>query len=68
MKREGENRFDSFEMGENFLARIAEYKVHPDCARYWSKKYGEEAIILGRVLSASIDQKGVEGTLEQSYK
>jgi len=48
--------------------RIAECKAHLECALDWTKKYGDEVVILGRILLASIDQKAVEGTLEQRHK
>lgn len=48
--------------------RIAECKAHLECALDWTKKYGDEVIIFGRVLLASIDQKATEGTLEQRYE
>ena len=48
--------------------RIAECKAHLECTLDWTKKYRDEVVIFGRVLLASIDQKAVEGTLEQRYK
>jgi len=48
--------------------RIAECKAHLECSLDWTKKYGEEIIIFGKVLLASIDKKAVEGTLEERYK
>jgi len=48
--------------------RIAECKAHLECSLDWTKKYGEEIIIFGKVLLASIDKKALEGTLEERYK
>lgn len=48
--------------------RIAECKAHLECSLDWTKKYGEEIIIFGKVLLASIDKKAIEGTLEERYK
>lgn len=48
--------------------RIAECKAHLECSLDWTKKYGDEIIIFGKVLLASIDRKAVEGTLEERYK
>jgi|GEM_PF-299921 len=48
--------------------RIAECKAHLECSLDWTKKYGDEIIIFGKVLLASIDKKAVEGTLEERYK
>jgi flavin reductase (DIM6/NTAB) family NADH-FMN oxidoreductase RutF len=48
--------------------RITECKAHLECSLDWTKKYGDEIIIFGKVLLASIDKKAVEGTLEERYK
>ena len=48
--------------------RIAECKAYLECSLDWTKKYGEEIIIFGKVLLASIDKKALEGTLEDRYK
>jgi flavin reductase (DIM6/NTAB) family NADH-FMN oxidoreductase RutF len=48
--------------------RIAECKAHLECSLDWTKKYGDEIIIFGKVLLASIDKKAVEGTVEERYK
>ncbi len=48
--------------------RIAECKAHLECSLDWTKKYGDEIIIFGKVLLASIDKKALEGTLEERYK
>lgn len=48
--------------------RIAECKAHLECALDWTKKYGDEVVIFGRVLLASIDKKAAKGKLEERYK
>jgi len=48
--------------------RIAECKAHLECALDWTKKYGDQVIIFGRVLLASIDKQAAEGELEDRYK
>jgi flavin reductase (DIM6/NTAB) family NADH-FMN oxidoreductase RutF len=48
--------------------RIAECKAHLECSLDWTKKYGEQMIIFGRVLLASVDKKAVEADLGQRYK
>ncbi len=48
--------------------RIAECKAHLECSLDWTKKYGDQMIIFGRVLLASVDKKAVEADLGQRYK
>jgi flavin reductase (DIM6/NTAB) family NADH-FMN oxidoreductase RutF len=48
--------------------RIAECKAHLECSLDWTKKYGEEMVIFGRVLLASVDKSVVEAELLQRYK
>lgn len=48
--------------------RIAECKAHLECSLDWTKKYGEEMVIFGRVLLASVDKKVVEADLAERYK
>jgi len=48
--------------------RIAECKAHLECSLDWTKKYGEEIIIFGKVLLASIDKQALEGSIEERYK
>ncbi len=48
--------------------RIAECKAHLECSLDWTKKYGNEIIIFGKVLLASVDKKALEGTIEERYK
>ena len=48
--------------------RIAECKAHLECSLDWTKKYGEQMIIFGRVLLASVDKEAVEADLGQRYK
>jgi flavin reductase (DIM6/NTAB) family NADH-FMN oxidoreductase RutF len=48
--------------------RIAECKAYLECALDWTKKYGDEVIIFGRVLLASMDKKAVEASLEERFK
>ncbi len=48
--------------------RIAECKAHLECSLDWTKKYGDQMIIFGRVLLASVDKQAVEADLEQRYK
>jgi flavin reductase (DIM6/NTAB) family NADH-FMN oxidoreductase RutF len=48
--------------------RIAECKAYLECALDWTKKYGDEVIIFGRVLLASMDKKAVEAGLEERFK
>jgi flavin reductase (DIM6/NTAB) family NADH-FMN oxidoreductase RutF len=48
--------------------RIAECKAYLECSLDWTKKYGEEIIIFGKVLLASIDKKALAGSLEERYK
>ena len=48
--------------------RIAECKAHLECSLDWTKKYGEQMIIFGRVLLASVDKEAVEADSGQRYK
>jgi flavin reductase (DIM6/NTAB) family NADH-FMN oxidoreductase RutF len=48
--------------------RIAECKAHLECSLDWTKKYGDQVVIFGRVLLASVDKKAVEADLGQRYK
>jgi flavin reductase (DIM6/NTAB) family NADH-FMN oxidoreductase RutF len=48
--------------------RIAECKAHLECSLDWTKKYGEQVIIFGRVLLASVDKQAVEAESGQRYK
>ena len=48
--------------------RIAECKAHLECSLDWTKKYGDQMVIFGRVLLASIDKKAVEADLGERYK
>ncbi len=48
--------------------RVAECKAHLECSLDWTKKYGEEMVIFGRVLLASVDKKVVEASMEERYK
>jgi flavin reductase (DIM6/NTAB) family NADH-FMN oxidoreductase RutF len=48
--------------------RIAECKAHLECSLDWTKKYGEQVIIFGRVLLASVDKQAVQADLGQRYK
>ncbi len=48
--------------------RIAECKAHLECSLDWTKKYGEEMVIFGRVLLASVDKKVVEADVLERYK
>jgi flavin reductase (DIM6/NTAB) family NADH-FMN oxidoreductase RutF len=48
--------------------RIAECKAHLECSLDWTKKYGDQVIIFGRVLLASVDKEAVEADLGQRYK
>ncbi len=48
--------------------RIAECKAHLECSLDWTKKYGEQMIIFGRVLLASVDKQAVEADSGQRYK
>ena len=48
--------------------RIAECKAHLECSLDWTKKYGDQVIIFGRVLLASVDKKAVEANLGERYK
>jgi flavin reductase (DIM6/NTAB) family NADH-FMN oxidoreductase RutF len=48
--------------------RVAECKAHLECSLDWTKKYGDQVVIFGRVLLASVDKKAVEAGLEQRYK
>ncbi len=48
--------------------RIAECKAHLECSLDWTKKYGDQMIIFGRVLLASVDKQAVEADLGQRYK
>jgi flavin reductase (DIM6/NTAB) family NADH-FMN oxidoreductase RutF len=45
--------------------RIGECKAHLECSLDWTKKYGEEVLILGRVLLASVNREIAESTPEQ---
>jgi flavin reductase (DIM6/NTAB) family NADH-FMN oxidoreductase RutF len=48
--------------------RIAECRAHLECSLDWTKKYGDQVVIFGRVLLASVDKKAVEADSEQRYK
>lgn len=48
--------------------RIAECKAHLECSLDWTKKYGEQMVIFGRVLLASVDKSVVDAELLQRYK
>lgn len=48
--------------------RIAECKAHLECSLDWTKKYGDQMVIFGRVLLASVNKEAVEADLEQRYK
>jgi len=48
--------------------RIAECKAHLECSLDWTKKYGDQVVIFGRVLLASVDKDAVEADLGQRYK
>ena len=48
--------------------RIAECKAHLECSLDWTKKYGDQMVIFGRVLLASVDRKVVEAELSERYK
>jgi flavin reductase (DIM6/NTAB) family NADH-FMN oxidoreductase RutF len=48
--------------------RIAECKAHLECSLDWTKKYGEDMVIFGRVLLASVDKKVLEAELAERYK
>jgi flavin reductase (DIM6/NTAB) family NADH-FMN oxidoreductase RutF len=48
--------------------RIAECRAHLECSLDWTKKYGDQVVIFGRVLLASVDKKAVEADSEERYK
>ena len=48
--------------------RIAECKAHLECSLDWTKKYGDEMVIFGRVLLASVDRDVVEAEVAERYK
>ena len=48
--------------------RIAECKAHLECSLDWTKKYGVDMVIFGRVLLASVDKEVVEADLLERYK
>jgi flavin reductase (DIM6/NTAB) family NADH-FMN oxidoreductase RutF len=48
--------------------RIAECRAHLECSLDWTKRYGEDMVIFGRVLLASVDKNVVEAVLEERYK
>ena len=48
--------------------RVAECKAHLECSLDWTKKYGDEMVIFGRVLLASVDKDVVEADLTERYK
>jgi flavin reductase (DIM6/NTAB) family NADH-FMN oxidoreductase RutF len=48
--------------------RIAECKAHLECSLDWTKKYGEQMVIFGRVLLASVDKDVVEADLVERYR
>jgi len=48
--------------------RIVECKAHLECSLDWTKKYGDQMVIFGRVLLASVNKEAVEADLEQRYK
>jgi flavin reductase (DIM6/NTAB) family NADH-FMN oxidoreductase RutF len=48
--------------------RIAECRAHLECSLDWTKKYGDQMVIFGRVLLASVDKKAVEADSEERYK
>jgi flavin reductase (DIM6/NTAB) family NADH-FMN oxidoreductase RutF len=47
---------------------IQECKAHLECSLDWTKKYGEDMVIFGRVLLASVDKNVVEVELLERYK
>ncbi|MBU7022937.1 MAG: flavin reductase family protein [Theionarchaea archaeon] len=46
---------------------IAECPVHMECREEWTKTYGDEIIILGKVVSVSVDERLLEGSCEDRY-
>jgi flavin reductase (DIM6/NTAB) family NADH-FMN oxidoreductase RutF len=48
--------------------RIEECKAHLECSLDWTKKYGEDMVIFGRVLLASVDKKVAEAEFSERYK
>jgi flavin reductase (DIM6/NTAB) family NADH-FMN oxidoreductase RutF len=48
--------------------RIAECRAHLECSLDWTKKYGDDMVIFGRVLLASVDKEVVDATSEERYK
>ena len=48
--------------------RIVECKAHLECSLDWTKKYGEDMVIFGRVLLASVDKDVVEAEMAERYK
>jgi flavin reductase (DIM6/NTAB) family NADH-FMN oxidoreductase RutF len=47
--------------------RVGECKAHLECSLDWTKKYGDEVVIFGRVLLASVNKEIVESTTEKRY-
>ena len=48
--------------------RIAECRAHLECSLDWTKKYGEDMVIFGRVLLASVDKSVVDAEVPERYK
>ena len=48
--------------------RVAECKAQLECSLDWTKRYGDEMVIFGRVLLASVDKDVVEADLTERYK
>lgn len=48
--------------------RITECKAHLECSLDWTKRYGDNMVIFGRVLLASVDKDVVEAELVERYK
>lgn len=48
--------------------RIAECPVNLECSEEWIKTYGDEIIIFGRVVAASIDEDILRASVEERYK
>jgi flavin reductase (DIM6/NTAB) family NADH-FMN oxidoreductase RutF len=48
--------------------RINECKAHLECSLDWTKRYGEDMVIFGRVLLASVDKDVAEAELVERYK
>ncbi|MGB8658500.1 MAG: flavin reductase family protein [Candidatus Zixiibacteriota bacterium] len=48
--------------------RILECRAHLECSLDWTKRYGEDMVIFGKVLLASVDKDVVEAELSERYK